>query len=138
MLLGFKKRFVAPIQIGTKVFTMRGPRKIQPKIGENLYMYYGLRTKFCEKISDKEKLISTQKVEIRIDYEKGKFMSLRIKVDGNLLDDKQKSDFVKYDGFAGQEDFCNWWIDSSTKGNKKKVGCVAGTLHLYHWTDLRF
>lgn len=41
MLLGFKPRFIDPIQIGTKVFTMRAKRKNKPKIGETLYMYTG-------------------------------------------------------------------------------------------------
>ena len=36
MLLGFKPRFKEPIQIGTKVFTLRGKRKNEPKIGETL------------------------------------------------------------------------------------------------------
>lgn len=81
MLLGFKKRFVEPIQIGTKVFTMRVPRKKEPKIGETLYMYTALRTKYCEKITDKEKLISKQKVVLFIRKESGDTYTINIKID---------------------------------------------------------
>ena len=139
MLLGFKPRFKDPIQMGTKVFTMRGKRKNEPKIGETLYMYCGLRTKNCEKISDKEKLISKQKVRIWI-YAVTNYLEVKIWVDGKQLTAAQLSEFVKYDGFVSVRDFADYWIKSSIgkKPTKKGVYRVGGILTLYHWTDLRF
>lgn len=138
MLLGFKKRFIQPIQIGTKVFTMRKPPKRTPKIGESLYMYSGLRTKHCVFISNKEKLISTQKVRIHI-YKVSNYTELTIKVDGRLLKERELSEFVKYDGFIGRMDFVDFWIaNTQVKKRKDHAVRIAAIVNLYHWTDLRF
>ncbi len=136
MLLGYKKRFIEPIQIGTKVFTMRNKRKITPKIGETLYMYSGLRTKHTVKISDKEKLQSIQEVRIYIE-KKNNVHSVFIHVDGRPLLANEISEFVKYDGFENETDFVDYWLTSS--GVKKSDFMRAGgILDLFHWTDLRY
>lgn len=139
MLLGFKPRFEEPIQVGTKVFTMRVERKVKPKIGERLYMYTGLRTKNCRKISDKEKLISTQRVRIRITMMPNR-MKVLIDIDGRRLQIMELHRFVKFDGFKSIPDFVEYWVASSIgkKPNSKKTYRVGGFLTLYHWTDLRF
>jgi hypothetical protein len=49
-LLGFKKRYVEPIQLGTKIHTFRAERKHPVKRGDLLYLYCGLRTKNCFRI----------------------------------------------------------------------------------------
>lgn len=142
MLLGYKKRFVDPIKIGTKVHTMRKPRKVKPKIGETLYMYTGLRTKHCEFITDKEKLHGVQQVRIVIQRtpsggkRPGRGLiytyKMQLAVDGRKLEDKEVSRFVKFDGFADVADFCQFWF-TGTKKNR-----VGGILQLLHWTDLRY
>ena len=139
MLLGFKPRFRDPILIGTKVFTMRNKRKHEVKIGETLYMYTGLRTSNCMKISDKEKVISKQKVRLTIIAEPN-IILLKIYVDGRKLTEKEISEFVKFDGFTGQVDFVEYWIKSSTGKPRKKSGYyrIGGWLDLYHWTDLKY
>lgn len=139
MLLGFKPRFVEPIQKGSKVFTLRTARKHEPKIGETLYMYTGLRTANCMLISNKEKLISKQRVRIVIyaDYVE---VSVNIWVDGRELTQAEKELFYGYDGFVDIHDFVNYWIESST-GKKRKINKryeVGGFLTMYHWTDLKF
>lgn len=140
MLLGFKKRFKDPILIGTKVFTMRDiHRKNKPKIGETLHMYTGLKTKNCEKITDKEKLHGFQTAHLII--EKGpKENNLKIQVEGRDLSQAEIEQFVGFDGFKDTDDFINYWIESST-GKKPKADkqyVVSGFLTIYHWTDLRF
>ena len=133
MLLGFKKRFAEPIQIGTKVFTMRVDRKVQPKIGETLYMYTGLRTANCMLITNKEKLISMQRVQIEIDMHAQLLpVQLLLWVNHRPLSWHEIEQFVTYDGFADVPDFLDWW----TAGGKHKR--VGGYLDLYHWTDLRY
>ncbi|HKR03485.1 MAG TPA: ASCH domain-containing protein [Bacteroidia bacterium] len=143
MLLGFKKRFIDPIKIGTKVFTMRKRRKKEVKIGETLYMYTALRTKHCQLITNKEKLISKQKAWIRIIYITDTFLSLKICVDGRSLHRNEISEFVKFDGFTDENDFCKYWIDSVKKDRNKKglrgQTCkIVESLTMYHWTDLRY
>lgn len=139
MLLGFKPRFVEPILIGTKVFTMRNKRKVEPKIGETLYMYTGLRTSHTKKITDKEKLMSIQTAHVSIEVNPSKF-SLVVKVDGRTLTEDEITDFVVYDGFEDREDFIKYWCASSTgkKFTYKKCYSIAGELSLFHWTDLKY
>ena len=138
--VGFKKRFVEPILIGTKVHTLRVPPKREPKIGETLFMYTGLRTKHCEFITDKEKLISKQKAVIIIRRKpmvKGLNVfvyDISVSVDRRILSSDELEIFVQYDGFKNVADFCNFWFIGEKK-TKRKVG---GLLNLYHWTDLRY
>lgn len=139
MLLGFKERFVEPTLLGTKVFTLRNKRKNQPKIGETLFMYTGLRTNKCRKISDKEKLISTQEVLIYISRGLDMSFSISITVDNRMLSWDEVESFVRYDGFVDREDFANYWISSSYAPKKAPKECtVGGNLTMYHWTDLRY
>lgn len=135
MLLGFKQRFKEPILIGTKVFTMRDKRKIEPKIGETLHMYTGLRTSKCELITKKEKLYSTQKAFIEIKFINDILMYLIIEVDQKKLNMFEINRFVKYDGFENWRDFCKFWI-SGYKYTKNKVNVIYEYKTIYHWTDL--
>jgi hypothetical protein len=45
MLLGFKKRFAAYVEEGSKTHTIRARRKIAPRVGETCHCYEALRTK---------------------------------------------------------------------------------------------
>lgn len=51
-LLGFQKQFALLVEAGTKRQTIRAKRKDgrNPKPGDLLYLYTGLRTKSCRKI----------------------------------------------------------------------------------------
>lgn len=137
MLLGFKKRFKQPILDGTKKFTIRERRKIEPKIGETLYMYTGLRTSDCEKITDQYKLKSIQLVDIALIKREGVFL-VEIGVDGRLLNDKEIESFVVADGFVDAHDFATYWFDSEKPKSKAITVIVKDDLVLHHWTDLRY
>jgi hypothetical protein len=134
MLLGFKKQFEKPIQIGTKVFTLRKRRKVRPKIGEQLHMYTGLRTKRCELISNKDKLISIQNVRLMITNinpttgARGTFVE--IFVDRRRLTVPEVEQFVKYDGFRSVREWADYWLEG-----KDRTGAL---MELYHWTDLKY
>jgi hypothetical protein len=149
MLLGFKKRFVEPIQIGTKVFTCRKKRKTEPKIGETIHMYTCLRTANCSRISNKEKLISTQEVVVDIIVTKLKDKwafkpdgRINIKVDGRFLSDSEKEQFVKFDGFTSIDDFISYWCADMPKPdfdyNPTLPVIFRNELVMFHWTDLRY
>lgn len=136
MLLGFKKRFVEPIQIGTKVFTMRGKRKVEPKVGETLFMYSGLRTRECVKIGDKERLISKQQAKLYM--QKTKYQNnIWINIDGRRLTEAEIDEFVRFDGFKDRGDFIDYWMKSSGVKNSPVMRC-GGVMQLFHWTDLRY
>lgn len=143
MLLGFKERFAEPIQLGSKVFTLRKRRKIMPKIGETLHMYSGLRTSKSKLISKKETLRSTQKTWVKIMFRDKKAISLKICVDGRALNVLELKAFVRFDGFRDVEDFCSFWILQITSNTKLPIvkGLtykIVESLTMYHWTDLRY
>lgn len=56
MLIGFKKQFASKVLDGTKTQTIRkvssSPKAHVPKVGETLYLYTGLRTKYCQHLKD--------------------------------------------------------------------------------------
>lgn len=52
-LLNFQKQFADLIEAGTKRQTIRAARKYPIKVGDKLYLYTGLRTKYCRKLKTK-------------------------------------------------------------------------------------
>ena len=138
MLLSFKKRFIAPIQLGIKVFTLRKRRKIRPKIGETIHMYSGLRTKNTQFISNKDSLRSIQNVRLTISsvcIHERTFFKIKIFVDRRKLSRDEICEFVKFDGFTDISDFCNYWLTDEKGKKKSRTGAL---MELYHWTDLKY
>lgn len=129
MLLGFKKQFTLPIQLGTKVLTLRKPRKITPKIGETLHMYSALRTKHVQLISKSETLKSMQKASVQVKRLKDAFL-IRVKIDNKLLSHDQLEEFVVFDGFKNIEEWADYWLEGKQEVKEK--------LDLFHWTDLKY
>lgn len=129
MLLGFKREFAVPIKEGTKVFTMRFPRKRPAQIGETLHMYSDLCTNKCSLISKKFKLVSIQKVSITIVPTESGNMGFGMTIDGKKFNGDM-DDFAKMDGFPNRIHFYCYWLDGKNR--------VTHNLDLYHWTDLRF
>ena len=118
MLLGFKKRFAKPILEGTKKFTIRDRRKVEPKIGERLYMYTGLRTKDCQKIGDDKVLVGVHLVDIQVQVNLDFGYMIKIRVSGVLLTPPAKDKFYRQDGFLYKSDFAEYWLqDVKTQKN---------------------
>jgi len=90
----FKERFVTMILTGKKNQTIRKKRKGQAKPGSILYLYYGLRTKWCRKLKEViclciEEIIITEKEAVFIN---GKKLT------------KNEKDLLAYnDGFRNEE-----------------------------------
>lgn len=95
----FKERFVPLILSGEKRQTIRQKRKGQAKPGSILYLYYGMRTKWCKKL--KETICSGVK-EIIIDKKGNVF------IEGKKLNGVQKILLAHDDGFR-PEDLCDAW-----------------------------
>lgn len=158
MLLGFKKQFAPKILDGSKRFTIRNPRKREPKIGEQLHMYTGLRTKHTQKITSEHTLKGIQLVDIfiqnkhtedniRLNYSIE--FTLRITVDGRPLREEEYLRFCIADGFASVSDFQRYWLSEKSvltqhfqEGQKRPLMNIYKVdqkdLVMYHWTDLRF
>lgn len=158
MLLGFKKQFAPKILDGSKKFTIRNPRKVEPKIGETLHMYTGLRTKHTEKITSEHTLKGIQLVDILIRREttvgglpvvvKHDYY-IKIKVDGRVLLELEQLKFIRMDGFGSRIGFADYWIaqlgekrEYFEQGREQPI-MTAYTVNvkdliMYHWTDLKF
>lgn len=96
----FKERFIPLIKSGYKRQTIRGKRKGQAKAGDTLYLYYGMRTKFCTKIKE---AICTKVEEIEIQADGV------VKINRKKIDSVQKYGLAKADGFQNFEDMLSFW-----------------------------
>lgn len=136
MLLGFKKQFAQPILDGTKIFTVREKRKVEPKVGETLHMYSGLRTKYTEVISKEHKLTGIQTVNILISKTMG--LKVAVFIDGIQLSKTQLLVFIQSDGFKNIDDFAAFWLKGVKKSKEGFQTVIKNHLVMYHWTDFRF
>ncbi|WP_339680008.1 ASCH domain-containing protein [Cyclobacterium marinum] len=141
MLLGFKKQFAGPILDGTKIFTIREKRKVEPKIGETLHMYSGLRTKHTELISKEHTLTGIQLVDIAISEDRSVKPFIKwvtVYVDERQLSNTELNVLAVSDGFTDLNDFCNFWLKGGKPDENKWVVVLKKDLVMHHWTDFRF
>ena len=100
----FQRRVAEPILAGTKRQTLRGSRKRHARIGEEVQLYTGMRTKHCRLIAR----ATCNRVEpVHLD-----FLRPRILV-GNLgLEFPDQLDFfARFDGFQNFEEMQAFWHD---------------------------
>lgn len=95
----FKTQFIDPIKSGEKSQTIRGKRKSQAKPGDTVYLYYGMRTKWCTKIGE---AICYKVSEIVIG-------NCKVFVDGKKLNANQRETLAKQDGFEGFYTMMLFW-----------------------------
>ena len=104
----FKLRFVPFVKDGSKNQTIRAKRKYQVKPGDKLYLYYGMRTKWCKKLKE----AICKDVEQIIIYKNG-----NVTVAGEKLSEWRKDCLAYSDGFR---------VDNSTS--------ARGTFEImYRW-----
>lgn len=94
-LLNFKKCFSQDIRSGKKRQTIRSHKSRDPKPGDILYLYTGLRTKHCKKIGS---AICTSVEQIEIDHLNNIFLN------GRRLNLAERSYLAIADGFAHPSD----------------------------------
>lgn len=100
--LNFKAQFAPAIESGEKRQTIRAPRKDgrDPKPGDTLHLYTGMRTKACRKLGEYRCRSSTPVV---ID-----FNSVRLGRDCFLLT-KARENFARADGFMDWVAMRQWF-----------------------------
>lgn len=100
----FKERFIKPIEEGTKRQTIRAPRKRHAHAGEELQLYYAMRTKQCRLIRRSVCLdIST----VRLDLDATRVECLET---GTAWTTQADCDaFAVADGFADWKDMLAFW-----------------------------
>jgi hypothetical protein len=92
--LNFKKQFAPKVESGEKRQSIRAKRRDgrNPRPGQMLYHYTGMRTKGCRKLREGQ-CLSVQ--EIILDWRLG------IYIDGIWLGEIERNEFAKADGFKG-------------------------------------
>lgn len=152
MLLTFKKQFVPKILDGTKIHTLRRPRKYMAKIDEPIYMYMDLRTNHAEQIPGEYIVKSIQRVHIHIRWDmngswiknKWTIFSYMVVIDGRILSDAEVIQFAMADGFPNVHSLFQFIADSyiqlPTAPYRKDPDYFTFSIimDLYHWTDFQY
>src|SRR5678815_1735558 len=86
----FKERFVPMILDKTKRQTIRKKRKGQAKPGSTVYLYFGMRTKWCRKLGE-EKCTAVRDIVIK--------RNGSVFVNGRKLTNLEKDTLAYNDGF---------------------------------------
>lgn len=111
----FKKQFVQPIRVGLssislsfdcppKCQTIRANRKRHARVGEELQLYCGMRTKHCYLIG-RSRCTAVSRIIIWTS-------TMAIMIAGKLLTARQIGAFVKADGFASVHDMNQFWNEN--------------------------
>lgn len=106
-ILSYKKKFAPLVEAGAKRHTIRARRKDgkDPKAGQTLYQYTGLRTKGCRKLRED---ICTSSTPIQIDPD-------CVVVGGELLTEEQEEKLALGDGFTCLTDFREFFLEDHPK-----------------------
>jgi hypothetical protein len=121
---GFKQQFVAPIEDGTKPQTMRNERARHARPGEEVQLYYGMRTKQCRLIGRATCVAVTP---VRLDLKRR-----TVKIEGRpTIHTKVGLDlFAVRDGFADFDALLAFW-------RKEHAAIEKWSGVLIEWRDLR-
>jgi hypothetical protein len=92
----FRRHFTDLILSGAKNCTIRPPRQRRPtRPGDTLYLFTGMRTRECQRLRT---AICLSVAPISIDAE-------RIVLAGRPLDQQERHDLIRRDGFASGAEF---------------------------------
>jgi len=91
----FKERFVPLILSGEKKQTIRNKRKGQAKPGNPLYLFYGMRTKWCKRLLDTT-CTAVKSIEIK--------RTGSVYINGRKLTNMEKNILAYDDGFRHEDD----------------------------------
>ena len=100
MLLGFKRRFAPMIKRGQKTHTIRGYRKILPRIGEICHCYVDPRKKTMSLLG-RWPCVRLQQISISEDAQ--------IRIDGVVFDATEKELLARRDGFSLFDEMLRFW-----------------------------
>jgi len=103
--LNFKKQFASAIESGEKKQTIRALRKDgrNPKPGDTLYLYTGMRTKGCRKLGE-AKCISVEQIGIN--------ESIDIDLGTRSLSIAEEMEIIRDDGFENSAQFYQFFRDN--------------------------
>jgi hypothetical protein len=125
----FKQIFIEPIEAGTKRQTMRNERERHVRVGEEIQLYYGMRTRHCRLIG---RALCAAVTPVALD-----FMNDRVVIgDGTpgirvLGTFRKINDFARADGFRDWNDLIAFWAKEHPKVPDRWSGV------LIEWTAFR-
>lgn len=124
MLLGFKRQFAPFVEEGSKTHTIRGTRKITPRVGETCHCYVDPRQKTM-RLLGRFPCVCVEDIRI----ERGTFSNpLVIVIGGIYLEAEEAELFLQRDGFRDSS------IGSAMlQANAFWDGCLPFEGHLIHW-----
>lgn len=139
--LSFKARFCRKVERGIKRQTIRNFRKVPIKMWEQLYFYYGLRTKHCRKIGEGQ-CIGTNVITIKHDsvtihshvHYSAPLTVGRITTHVNdliITHIRALNRFARSDGFSSWEDMKQFWLE------EHGPDCFPFKGTIIHWIPVR-
>ena len=126
MILGFKPQFVDKILNGTKIHSIRVDQHHRWRIGRQIHLATGVRTKNYKQFSDKL-CTGTQKIVITF-YRCNE--NDVVVIDGKKLTKNEKGWLAFSDGFVDYLEFRTWFL------NQSKQDDFVG--RIIHWTGKRY
>lgn len=126
MMLGFKRRFAPMVEEGSKTHTLRGKRKIRPRVGETLHCYVDPRQKTMRLLGRWK----CTKVEDVLITDTGAMF-----IQGQQLDEDEKREFAWRDGFRTRgkvhafEEFMDYWRSLKAAGKKRPLPFNGDLIH---------
>jgi hypothetical protein len=117
--INFKREFVEPIKAGTKVHTIRARREDghDPKAGDPVRCYTGMRTKQCEFIRD----VEVRRVRpVQLIVRPGALVWVAI--DAEDLPAALYETFARNDGFPSAGYMASWFCDQRRASYAPPVG----------------
>jgi len=110
----FQKQFGPPIKAGTKTGTIRADRKRHAREGENLQLFTGMRTKYCQKIIPDPVCQMVMPISLHVQPERMGHIMVG-KADW-LLHPTGETDFAMCDGFNDMREMHAFWLKTHGPG----------------------
>lgn len=109
--LNFQQRFAGKVESGEKPHTIRAKRKRPIKSGDTLYLFTGMRTKYCRRLATK---ICTKVEAITIDWRTKQVCIYKPVFDCMVpMNNEEIRKLAIKDGFDSVAEFYKWFVSES-------------------------
>jgi len=129
MILNCKPEFIAPIEAGTKIHSMREDKHHRWRAGMKIQFYTGARTKNAKQFREGE-CTSVQQVDI---YRGSR--NIMVLVDNRQLSDPEISQLAKNDGFTKINQLRDFFVPHEPL-HMHELEEWHG--RIIHWTDYKY
>lgn len=132
MLLGFKRQFAPMVLDGTKTHTIRGLRKIAPRVGDIAHCYVDPRQKTM-RLLGRWPIIRVESIEIVATYVQT--IPLAIWIEDQRLRPDEMNQFLWMDGFRDKGGETYEAIHQAAEFWKDRLEATVGPWrgHVIHW-----